>query len=265
MKEYNSSAELKDSAKERMQGNYSQAVLMNIIVYVLRFSITMIISFFLNFFILFASFSLMQHGNGINTHSYGMAGMLFILNQVFAVFMGVFNVGISLFYLNVVCKKPASIRNLFYGFQFFGKSIKLSFLLVFVNMLIVFPLRLFTGITEGYIARTNLTPVILLQIICLIIYIPLSLGLSQAYFLMLDFPGLSVTELVVKSISIMKGHKRKLFYLQLSFFPLMLLGLLSLFIGFLWLIPYMNATYALFFLDIMKPSGKSSSKSQSSQ
>lgn len=261
MNEYNSSAELKDTAKERMQGNYSQAVLMNIIVYMLRFSITMIISFFLNFFILFASFSLMQSGSGMNTHSSGMAGMLFILNQVMAVFMGVFNVGISLFYLNVVCRKPAGIRNLFYGFQFFGKSIGLSFILVIVNMLTAFPLQLLTGITDGYIARTNLPSVILLQIICLIIYVPLSLGLSQVYFLMLDFPGLSVTELVLKSFRVMKGHKRKLFYLQLSFFPLMLLGLLSLFIGFLWLIPYMNAAYALFFLDIMKPAGKGNSKS----
>lgn len=262
MNEYYSSAELKDTAKERMQGNYSQAVLMNILVYMLHFSITMVISFFLNFMILFASFSLVQSGGGMNAYTPGMTGMLFILNQGLSVFMGVFNVGISLFFLNVVCKRPASFRNLFYGFQFFGKSIKLSLLHVFVNILITFPLQLLTGITDGYIARTNLPSVILLQIICLIIYVPLSLGLSQVYFLMLDFPGLSVTNLVLKSFGIMKGRKRKLFYLQLSFFPLMLLGLLSLFIGFLWLIPYMNATYALFFLDIMKPLHKNASESR---
>ena len=50
----------------------------------------------------------------------------------------------------------------------------------------------------------------------------------------------------------MRGHKRRLFLLQLSFFPLMLLSLLSLGIGNLWLRPYMDVAYAFFFLNLMR-------------
>ena len=55
------------------------------------------------------------------------------------------------------------------------------------------------------------------------------------------------------SIRIMKGKKRKLFTIQLSFLPLMLLSMLTLGIGDLWLTPFMNMTMALYFLDIMRP------------
>ncbi len=51
----------------------------------------------------------------------------------------------------------------------------------------------------------------------------------------------------------MKGHKRRLFRLELSFLPLMLLCVLSFGIGFLWLNPYMQMTYTCFFLDLMNP------------
>ena len=49
----------------------------------------------------------------------------------------------------------------------------------------------------------------------------------------------------------MKGHKGRLFYIELSFLPLLLLGAVSL-IGLLWVIPYMQMTYAVFYFDIMK-------------
>lgn len=52
----------------------------------------------------------------------------------------------------------------------------------------------------------------------------------------------------------MKGSKGRFFYLTVSFFPLLLLGFLSCGIAFLWLVPYMNATYAEFFLDLIKKS-----------
>ena len=51
----------------------------------------------------------------------------------------------------------------------------------------------------------------------------------------------------------MKGNRKRLFLLELSFLPLMLLCILSFGIGFLWLEPYMQMTYTHFFLDLMNP------------
>ena len=88
---------------------------------------------------------------------------------------------------------------------------------------------------------------IVLMVIGMCIYIPLSLGLSQAYYLLLDFPQYSAMELMKLSFRIMKGHKW-----ELSFLPLGFLCLLSFGIGTLWLVPYMNMTQTLYFLDLMQ-------------
>lgn len=50
----------------------------------------------------------------------------------------------------------------------------------------------------------------------------------------------------------MVHHKGRLFYLYVSFLPLMLLGLLSWGLALLWVIPYMAATEAEFFLDLIR-------------
>ena len=59
-------------------------------------------------------------------------------------------------------------------------------------------------------------------------------------------------ELMKLSFRIMKGHKWELFCLQMSFLPLGFLCLLSFGIGTLWLVPYMNMTQTLYFLDLMQ-------------
>ena len=51
----------------------------------------------------------------------------------------------------------------------------------------------------------------------------------------------------------MKGHKWRLFKLELSFLPLQIICMLSFGIGNLWLNPYMRMTYTEFFLDLMSP------------
>ena len=50
----------------------------------------------------------------------------------------------------------------------------------------------------------------------------------------------------------MKGSKGRLFYIDLTFVPLMLLCVLTCGIGLLWLMPYMQATKANFYLDLVK-------------
>ena len=85
-----------------------------------------------------------------------------------------------------------------------------------------------------------------------VVTVILSLIYSQAFFLLHDFPNYSAKELLVMSRQLMKGSKGRLFYLNVSFFPLLLLGLLSCGIAYLWLVPYMNATATEFFLDLIQ-------------
>ena len=84
--------------------------------------------------------------------------------------------------------------------------------------------------------------------LCLTTYI--KLAYSQAYYLALDYPEESALSLMRMSRLFMKGHKGRLFYIYASFIPLLLLCVLSLGIGFLWVLPYMQAVLTEFYLDI---------------
>lgn len=173
-----------------------------------------------------------------------------------SIFAGVFQTGITLFYLNTACNRPAVTANLFYGFKYlFKKSLGISAVLILLNTACTLPFDICYFLLrsgKGFDTITMAILCIVLMVIGMCIYIPLSLGLSQAYYLLLDFPQYSAMELMKLSFRIMKGHKWELFCLQMSFLPLGFLCLLSFGIGSLWLVPYMNMTQTLYFLDLMQ-------------
>ena len=78
----------------------------------------------------------------------------------------------------------------------------------------------------------------------------LSYSYSMATFIMADNPYLTTTEVLKESRMLMKGNKLRLFCLNLSFIGYILLCILTFGIGFIWLTPYMNATYAAFYRQI---------------
>lgn len=182
--------------------------------------------------------------------------LLTACTTLLSIFTGVFQTGITLFYLNTACGRPAVTANLFYGFKYlFKKSLGISAVLILLNTACTLPFDICYFLLrsgKGFDAITMAILCIVLMVIGMCIYIPLSLGLSQAYYLLLDFPQYSAMELMKLSFRIMKGHKWELFCLQMSFLPLGFLCLLSFGIGTLWLVPYMNMTQTLYFLDLMQ-------------
>ena len=69
-------------------------------------------------------------------------------------------------------------------------------------------------------------------------------------FILVDNPELSANEAINLSKKMMKGHKFDLFWLELSFIGWILLGLLTLGIGYFWLMPYMYTSIAGFYQDV---------------
>ena len=85
---------------------------------------------------------------------------------------------------------------------------------------------------------------------CLLFFIPgiiLAFAYAMVPYILRDHPELSVTETLWTSRMMMKGHKWEFFVLELSFIGWALLCILTLFIGYLWLIPYMQMTIAKFY------------------
>ena len=76
------------------------------------------------------------------------------------------------------------------------------------------------------------------------------LAYSLTPFIVKDNPQLSPNQAINLSMKMMKGHKFDLFYLYLSFIGWIFLAILTLGIGFLWVIPYMQTSMAAFYLDV---------------
>lgn len=120
--------------------------------------------------------------------------------------------------------QEVGLEQLFDGFKHFGTAI-----LTYVIMVVFIFLWTLLLIVPGIIA---------------------SLSYSMSFYILADDKSLKAMEVLDASKQMMEGHKMKLFYLYLRFLLLALLCILTLGIGFLWLVPYMYVTMAKFYDDI---------------
>lgn len=75
---------------------------------------------------------------------------------------------------------------------------------------------------------------------------------SQTYFVLKDNPDIRINAAITKSRKLMHGYKWKYFLLQLSFIGWIILSLITLGIGFIWLSPYLSASNAAFYNELVK-------------
>lgn len=132
--------------------------------------------------------------------------------------------GVAVFCLSISRKNKIDIKQIFSGFDIFGTA--LATYLLSVIFIILWALLL---IIPGIIA---------------------ALSYSQIYFILADNPNIGPMEAIDRSKKMMMGNKWKFFCLGWRFFGWMILSILTLGIGFLWLMPYMSVTFAKFYDDV---------------
>ncbi len=77
-----------------------------------------------------------------------------------------------------------------------------------------------------------------------------SFSYAMTPFILVEHPELPANRAIDESSRLMKGRKFDLFWLYLSFIGWAVLCFLSLGIGFLWLIPYIQTSLASFYADV---------------
>jgi uncharacterized membrane protein len=65
----------------------------------------------------------------------------------------------------------------------------------------------------------------------------------MAMYVLAENKGMSATECINASKEMTNGHKMDLFVLSLSFIGWMILGSITLGIAYIWITPYMQATF----------------------
>lgn len=77
-----------------------------------------------------------------------------------------------------------------------------------------------------------------------------SLSYAMTPYVLADNAELKYNEAIEKSMAMMDGHKMDLFLMNLIFFLWGLLCILTLGIGYFWLCPYMQSSYAKFYEEV---------------
>ncbi|WP_105619694.1 DUF975 family protein [Vallitalea okinawensis] len=155
----------------------------------------------------------------------GLLGLIPIVGVIGALFIqGALSLGIAIFFIKFIRTGAASFEDSFLGFRNILKAFGLTFMMglfIFLWMLLF--------IIPGMIAAFRY---------------------SLAFYILADNPEMGVMECIAESKRLMSGNKGKLFLLSLSFIGWSLLCILTLGIGYLWLAPYMQTSFAVFYEDV---------------
>lgn len=138
---------------------------------------------------------------------------------------GAATLGYVKFNLHLVDKKPASFADLFSEFHRFGAG----FLMQLLRVVYIFLWTLLLVIPGIYAAY----------------------GYAMAPYILMENSDITANEAITKSKELMNGNRWRLFCLEISFIGwAILVAFFTLGIGMLWLVPYMETSFAAFYREI---------------
>ncbi len=234
MNDYKTRAELKGDAKDLLRGRWKDAVLLNLIPNLILLVVVAIAAGT----IIFIFRESVNSPGFTDPYTYDNTGNGGGSGGTFSGLIGtLISTGISFTLLDWYRQPSRVIRPLRDAFQVFTRRYLLGCFLIWLLISIFTFLWALLLIIPGIIK---------------------SIAYSQAYFIYKDWTSqpengkVSALDCITESRRLMDGHKMDYFMLQLSFIGWGLVGLITLGIGFIWIIPYMNTTFAIFYDDLSK-------------
>jgi len=227
------STELKAIAKERSLDKYGRLILANIIIFVLQMAISSIV-----------------------TVSDSGSLVIFAINEIIilivSILIGILVSGKAYMYMNLVYSQTVSTSDIFFGLkQHPEKAVIIQSVFVLADFLSSLPAAIIMFILTPQSSYTIRIVLFIAIAFGLIVNVYVSLTYSQAFYLLHDYPDRSAKELLAYSKSLMQGNRFQLFYLHISFIPLIIFGCLTFFIPLLWISVYRYATLTAFYQDLI--------------
>jgi uncharacterized membrane protein len=139
---------------------------------------------------------------------------------------GAFSLGSATFMLKIVRRANPEFEDIFSGFNQWKRATWTSIFFT-VRLILWYLLLIIPGIIKSF-------------------------AYAQTWYVLSDYPELSANQAINRSEEMMEGHKIKLFLLTLWILLLVLLGFITLFIGFFWIGPWIAASQAKFYDEVHK-------------
>lgn len=236
MNQKRTSAQLKQIARARLSGKFG-----------------ILIAAYLLYLLIFVGMSMITAI--VPPSSPGNIAINWIISFIISVFLSLFQAGITCMMLNVCRFRVPQLGQLLTAFKSHpDRFIVVALIMQGITTVCQIPgmllsLQQIQAETMGEMlsllyGSTALT--LLGSLIALFITLPWALS----YYLLLDNQELSAMDALRTSAHLMKGNKGRYMYVFFSFFGWMLLSVLSCYIGLLWIMPYVQITMALFYMDI---------------
>lgn len=207
--------EYKDQALDALRGNWTNPLLCTLVL--------MLLTYFLSFPYIIGN--LVRIGqitlDFVNPFYLSGGGIALYILLLFPLSIGVLN-AYNRFYLY---GEQNCLENMFKEtFNGYGRNV-LASLLMYVYVILWTLLLIIPGIVKVF--SYAMTP-----------------------YIIKEHPEISVDEAIDMSRAMMKGRKFDLFYLHISFIGWWILSIMTLGIGFIWLVPYVMTAQASFYEDV---------------
>lgn len=223
--------EIKKLSREQLKGNWWKFVLYTLVIFLISGTPT-------------AIFGLDNNGVSIN-----------IVSIILTIIIAVFTIGL---YLNFVRTKEFNLNSGIKNWKVYLRFLGMYVIIFLISMLIMMiPMALFIAIFSDVIVGVVINPyamnlfgeittlIIIMIIIVVVIYTIINLFFMATPYLLVD--NVTIGQSISKSFALMKRNKWRLFKLEISFIGWFLLGIITLGIGFLWVIPYFTMTITNFY------------------
>lgn len=238
--------EIRSTARAKLAGKWGRAVLAFVIVTVISGIAGGVVSFF-----------------GEAEPGRVPPALVVIVNVLVVLIELPLQYGFQTFFLKLVRDQNPSIERLFDGFQIFWKAVAVQLVRNLLPLLwaLVFFLPglglmwLLMYLSPSFLISYLQNPVaywtILLGVTAAIAVV-VSFRYALAVYILHDNPDSRTMQVIRLSSKMMRGRRWKLFMLYLSFIGWAILCLLTLGIGYLFLVPYIEASVAVFYEDLKR-------------
>lgn len=164
-------------------------------------------------------------GVSCGTETYPVLTLPFFLFSIFVVLP--IGVGFNMAYRKLLAEGDTDILGNMFRIGFSSRYLKIVCTMLLVNIYVFLWTLLF--IVPGIIK---------------------TFSYAMTPYILVEEPELTANQAIDKSRAMMKGHKFDLFWLYLSFIGWGILCILTVGIGFLWLVPYIEASSSAFYAEV---------------
>lgn len=261
-------ADLKRIARQSLTGRYGTMIGIWLLMSLFSIAISYLFSFIGNQLFLMCAVTFETDSDILRY------GLTFVLDFIASLLSCLFTVGGAKAFIQLLYGQPVHISMIFHGFKHHPDQVMLTNIpVILITLACTIPMTIYREMYLNYMDQymdflsnlnasvtpdaipmmnTSLMLWALISMVSSVALLFVVLPFAMVNYLLAEMEDTSPKDILRTSFAMMKGHKLRYLGLTLSFFGWILLGVFTCGIALFWVMPYMQATIAAFYLDLKR-------------